>query len=482
MGNAHLGRRIAALVAVIAAVAVVAYVLLNRADPYTVTATFQNASQLVKGNDVSLAGSRVGTVKDIKLTPDGQAAVKLALKSDSVVPLRKGTRAVVRQASLSGVANRYVDLQLGEGDAEDIPSGGRIEAQSTESAVDLDQIFNTFDPVARTAVQRDFAGFGEMYAGRSKQANDAFRLLNPALASSSRLFSELNRDTPDFERFIVQTAGLMNTLASRDDDLAGVVDNLATTSTALAAQRASLGESIQRLPDFMRKTNTTFVNLRGALDDLDPLVTASRPAVRRLRPFLAQLRPLARDAVPTIRDFSRTIRTPGADNDLVELLNAQPAVDRIGNQTATRNGKEREGAFPAMARGLKGATPQLAFFRPYTPDLVGWFDDFSTSGATDALGNFSRAGLELNAFTVSPVTSPITDTLGNVTQPVQSLLPVPLPLRDTLFQTLTQNGTLQTGRNNRCPGSQERKPDDGSTTYKPTPDFNCDDKIQPVGP
>lgn len=477
MGQAHIGRRIVAIAAVVLAVVVVAVLLLSRAAPYTVTATFENASQLVKGNVVQVAGVNAGTVKDIELTDDGRADVELEITGD-YKPLRRGTRAIVRQASLSGVANRYVDLQLGDGRAGDMESGAQIPGASTESAVDLDQFFNTFDPVARTAVQRSFAGFGEMYAGRTKEANESFRLLNPSLAAASGLFRELNRDSGSFDRFIVQSAKLVGDVAERRNDLAGVVDNLATTSSALAAQRQGLSQSINRLPDFMRKSNTTFVNLRAALDDLDPLVTESRPALRRLRPFLAELRPLAREAVPTVRDFSRTIRQPGADNDLVELLRLQKPIDQLANQKVQANGEERDGAFAAGAKALDGGTEPFAFARPYAPDLVGWFDDFSHTGLADALGNFSRAGLALNAFTFTPVVGG--DTVPNI-------LPVPPEIRDQLTTVL--GGAVQgvagpqgteAGRNNRCPGSSERRVDDSNG--KPSPDFNCNDAIRPIGP
>ena len=51
-----------------------------------------------------------------------------------------------------------------------------------------------------------------------------------------------------------------------------------------------------------------------------PLVEASKPVAKRLEPFLSQARAFAADAEPTVRDLSRTVRTPGADNDLVEFL------------------------------------------------------------------------------------------------------------------------------------------------------------------
>jgi hypothetical protein len=232
---------------------------------------------------------------------------------------------------------------------------------------------------------------------------------------------------------------------------------------ALASKRTELGDAIGLLPQFLRRGNTTFVNLRAALDDLDPLVEESKPVVRRLRPLFGELRPFARDAAPAVRDLSRAIRRPGARNDLIELLRAQPAVDRIANQSGVRNGREREGAFPQAQKAFDGATPQFAHFRPYAPDLVGWFDDFSASGQYDALGSFSRSGLLLSAFSVTPAGS--------------GIVPVPPQLRD---EALAANTKI--GRNARCPGSVERDAPDGSNVGKPTPDFDCDDSQRPIDP
>jgi phospholipid/cholesterol/gamma-HCH transport system substrate-binding protein len=308
-------------------------------------------------------------------------------------------------------------------------------------------------------VQDTLGLFRDITKGREGQARRALELLPPSLAANARLFGEIDRRRGDFDRFIVETARLTTDLAAKDDDLAGVVSNLSTTLGVLAQERDALGSAVQRLPGFMRRANTTFVNLRASLDDLDPVVSAARPVVRRDLPaLLAQLRPFAQDAAPTVADLSRTIRRDGSANDLVELLRLQPELDRIATRTAERNGKARPGAFPVAQQALKGSTPQFAFTRPYLPEVVGWFDDFSTSGAYDALGSFSRAGLQLNQFTLTPA--------------LDALLPVPLNLRDDVLL-----GTNAVGRNNRCPGSLER-----GALFKPSPDFNCDERQVPVGP
>jgi phospholipid/cholesterol/gamma-HCH transport system substrate-binding protein len=449
--------RAAALAAVLVVAVVVAVMLLGGpGGGYTVKANFQNAAQLVKGNLVQTGGAPVGKVTKIDITPDGQAQVTMKLKDD-YAPLRRGTLATVRQASLSGVANRYIDLRMAPQSAQKIPDGGVIDQDSTTTAVDLDQLFNTFDPETRKALQGVIKGSARQFKGKGKEFNEGIVYLNPSLAASSRLFREVNRDTPLLERFIVSSSQLVTDIADRHDDLAGLVDDLATTTTAIGNQNQALSDSIARLPDFERRANTTFVNLRAALDDLDPLVDASKPVAKKLRPFLAELRPLAHDARPTINDLSKIIKRPGDANDLIELTNLQPALRDVTTRKVNANGKQRDGAFKASQDALKGNTPEFAFFRPYTPDLLGWFDDFSHSGVYDALGAVSRVAIHANAFAATGA--------GGAGQ----FEVIPPELRGAALEA-----TLERGQNDRCPGGGEHKSDDGTGPYKPTSDFPCD--------
>ena len=216
--------------------------------------------------------------------------------------------------------------------------------------------------------------------------NAGLLYLNPSLSASSRLFRELNADSKLLERFVVASSQLVTDLADRREDISGLVDNLATTTNAIGSEQEALGSSVEQLPAFMRRANTTFLNLRATLDDLDPLVEDSKPVARKLRPFLAELRPLAQDARPTFQDLSRLLQQPGNGNDLIDLVNAQPALRDIAVHEVNENGKDRPGAFPASTQALEQATPQVGYLRPYTADLLGWFDDFSHSGTYDALG------------------------------------------------------------------------------------------------
>jgi phospholipid/cholesterol/gamma-HCH transport system substrate-binding protein len=395
--------RVAALGAVIAAVALVALLLFGGGTGgYKVKARFLNAGQLVNGNPVQVGGVPVGSVKDIKIADNGQAEITLEIDEDHS-PLRRGTLAAIRQFSQSGIANRYVDLTMPPNGSEEIPDGGTIDSDNTKTQVDLDQLFNTLDPDTRADLQRFFKGSSQMFAGRGQQAREGFHYLNPALSTSSRLFNELTRDTPVLERFLVDSSKLVTAVAERRDDLAALIGNLNETTRALGNQKAALADSISLLPPFMRRANTTFVNLRSALNEVDPLVEASKPVAKRLGPFLTQARAFAADAEPTVRDLSRTVRRRGPANDLINLLDSFPPLADIAvatkRRTASPGGRPvdvgvTDGAFQETVEAFKKGAPEIALGRAYTTDFLGWADDFSTTGGGfDALGAMGRGHL-----------------------------------------------------------------------------------------
>ena len=453
--------RAAAIGALLLAVVIVGWLMLGGNGGYEVRARFQAATQMVKGNLVQVAGRRVGTVKSIELTEDGQAELVLNIEEPDFQPLRDGTQATLKVASLSGVANRYVDLRIPSGQTRGtIPEGGLIPQSDTTSAVDLDQLFNTFDDETKEGLQDFIQGSARMYDGQGDAANAGWEYLNPSLVAASRLFRELDHDTPALEKFLVETSQLVTDVADRRDDLSILVDRLADTTGAIAREEQSLSTAISELPPFMRRANSTFVDLRATLDDLDPLVEESKPTVQPLRRVLAELRPFARDATPTIRDLADIVKRRGKDNDLIELNESAPAFRDIAIGPVRRNGKERPGSFATSTESLRRQQTPLSFFRPYLVDFTGWLDDFSHSGIYDANGSASRVATSANVFATVDGTLKL----------------VPPELRDEVTGALTRRGQI-----NRCPGATERPAEDGSNPWRPTPDFNCDPTQLPPG-
>jgi len=477
MRSVSVAGRIAAVLAVAVAVIVVAVLLFSGGSgSYTVKAKFINASQLVKGNLVQVAGVKAGSVKKIEVADDGQAIVTMQI-DDDFAPLHEGTRATIRQASLSGIANRYVDLSLpgtprNGSKPREIAEGATISVTNTTTSVELDQLFSVFDPPTREAVKQLFVNQHRFYEGKIDQQREVFKYLNPALSTSSRLFNEINADTPTLERFIVDSSELVTALAERRDDLAALVGNLNATFRALGSEREALREAITALPDFLRQANTTFVDLRFALDDVDPLVDASKPVARELQPFLRELRPFARDARPTVRDLNDIVLKKGKDNDLYDLVRTFPPLASSALTTKDRTvdagggpkdvGRTR-GAFPELTDALRDSTPIIAFGRPYTPDLFGWFDDFSNTGGYDALAGWSRSQTVFNAF--------------DITAPIPGI--APLDERQELFAN-----TARTGQYKRCPGASEEPATDGSNVFTPAQqsELDCREADRATGP
>jgi phospholipid/cholesterol/gamma-HCH transport system substrate-binding protein len=412
---------------------------------YAVKARFISGGQLNKGNLVEIAGVKVGTVKKLRLTSAGEAEAELEVDS-AYAPLPRGTRAVIRAGSQSSVANRYIDLHLPSvrGPPGEIEDGGLVASDHTTTAVELDELFQTLDKPTRAALRGFHKGQSRAYIGRGEQANRGWLYLNPSLYQSSRLFRELSYDQPALESFLVNSSRFVGALDERRSDLSPLITNLSRTTGALARERDALADAIDRLPDFLRTANSTYVNLRAALDDLEPFVEASKPVARKLRPYLAELRPFARDAVPTVRDLRMVVHRPGAGNDLRDLQQTYPPLARIALDSAERNGEKRRGAFPELVPALKGSAPIVAHGREYTVDLLGWFDDFSHTGAGDALGSFARVQTYVNAFSLSG--------------PAPVLIPP--ELRGETFKQLAKVNQFK-----RCPGASEEAAADGSNVF-----------------
>jgi phospholipid/cholesterol/gamma-HCH transport system substrate-binding protein len=443
--------RAAAAGALALAVALVVWLLLFKGDGGTeYTLVFQNAGQLVKDDDVQVAGRRVGSVRDIQLTDDNQAAIKVTVQ-EPYAPLRDGTQAVIRLTSLSGIANRYIALTPGPADAEELPEGATLSGDATTDVVDLDQIFNTLNERTRGDLADVIKGFAAQYRGKGAQAGQSVKYFSPLLSSSRRFVQEVTRDEGGLTRFLVNSSQAVTAIGERRHDLAALVGNTNRTAGAIGQQDAALARALGLLPTTLRRANTTFVNLRATLDDLDVLVAASKPATKDLAPFLRELRPLVAAARPTIRDLRTLVSQPGADNDLIDATRKMPKLERVAAP-----------AFRNSRLALEDAQPVLEFIRPYTPDLVGWIRDFGQGASNyDANGHFARIQPIFNAFS-------FTDN------PAGGLL-TPIPPSQRM-------DGLETGVIRRCPGAATQRPKDGSAPFTDGGDLDCDPSLVLPGP
>jgi phospholipid/cholesterol/gamma-HCH transport system substrate-binding protein len=437
-----------------AALVAVLVVLLGGGGSSEYRIVFSNAGQLVEGDIVRIGGTGVGTVRDIRLTDDNRAEVKVSV-SDDYAPLHEGTTAVIRQQGLVGVASRYVDLSPGPNSSPALDDGAAFGDEQATSIVDIDQLFNTLDPATRDGLADLIHGSASWYDGREARANRSAELLPPALTALTAVSRELTRDSRAFEQLVVQTGDAMSALAERSGELTDLVGNAGATAAALSDDTAALNGVLRDTAPALREGSLTFATLRPALGDLRDLVDTAGPATQDLAPFLHELRPVVEAGVPTFRDLRRMFAQPGDDDDLLDALRDLP---EIADRT--------EQAAPRARRALEESTPMFAFARPYTPDLVGWLRSFGSAMATyDANGHYARTMPVFNAFDF------VDDADGG------RLDPKPPDQRGS-------SAAISTGNLRRCPGAATRAPADGSAPFVdrgPDANADCDPGQRPGG-
>jgi phospholipid/cholesterol/gamma-HCH transport system substrate-binding protein len=377
------------------AVIVLAIVLFGGNGGHKYTFVFQNAAQLVPDNQVLIGGSPVGSVESIELSDDNLAEVHVEVEQE----LHEGTTAAVRATSLSGVANHYVSISPGPNSSPALDEGAEVGLDATTTPIDIDQFFNTFPPSVRKGLSNFFKGNSAIYSGQGEAANDAYKYFGPALNRTDAFVKELNADQRLLERFVVSSSKLSTTVAARAEQLSSAITNANTAFSAISTQNVALDQTLRRLPPVMRQANTTFVNLRAALDDLDPLVNTAKPATKNLAPFLAELRPVFSKFVPFLKNLRLTVDRPGKANDAAELLAVLPTVQKRASR-----------AFPHSEEAIAAFQPNLNFFRAYTPDVFNGFGKFGVAaGYYDGNGHYLRAAtsaqnlFKYNAGTLEPI-------------------------------------------------------------------------------
>jgi phospholipid/cholesterol/gamma-HCH transport system substrate-binding protein len=405
---------------------------------------FNEAGQLVKGDQVQVGGVPVGSVTNIELTRDYKAIVTIHVDS-SLAPLHAGTTSQVRVPSLSSVANRYIALSPGPNNAPALDEGTRLPVSATKEVVDLDSLFNTFNPRTRKGLQEFIQGFAQQYVGVGPQLGKSTELFAPALAATDHFFSELVRDQAVFTNFLVETAKAVTTIGARKDQLSGLVENANTTFQAIGSEQQNLAEGLKELPVTLRQGNRTFAQLPSTFAALTTLVEATKPASKPLTTLFTKLRPLVTTATPVVRNFSQAISKPGPNNDLTDAVKTLPALAAALTK-----------ATPVNVQSLRESVPITAFFGPYTPDLEGTLREFGqTTAYYDANGHYAR---------ISPVFPDFALGANNNLTP------------STAAQALAG---LKQGQLRRCPGAATQPAADGSSPFADNELLSCDPSETP---
>ncbi|MFN2524473.1 MAG: MCE family protein [Mycobacteriales bacterium] len=221
------------------------------------SALFSDVTGLLAGNDVRIAGVKVGQVDKIELAD--RRLAKVSFSMDAEQPLAKS--AILRLRYRNLVGERYLSVTEGPGSAEPIEAGKTIPLAQTRNALDLTVLFNGFRPL--------------------------FQALDPQSTNqvAFELVQTLQGEGGTIESLMQKTASLTNTLADRDAVIGRVVTNLTTVLDTLddgnqlstlilqlrrlaagfAQDRTEIGASIAGINDLTTATASFLSDVRGPL-------------------------------------------------------------------------------------------------------------------------------------------------------------------------------------------------------------------------
>lgn len=225
-------------------------------------ALFTDATGLLKGDDVRIAGVRVGEVDGVAVARRGDRSVaRVTFNVDSDRPVAVSTHAQIRYRNLVG--QRYVALSEGAGSGRVLTEHGTIPLRQTQPALDLTVLFNGFKP---------------LFAALNPQDVNAFAM---------EIIKTLQGEAGDVNSLLGHTASLTSTLADRDAVIGRTIDNLNAVLGTVDERGKQLSTLISELQRFVSGLATdreaigaSLTNIANLADATAGLVKEGRPAIR----------------------------------------------------------------------------------------------------------------------------------------------------------------------------------------------------------
>jgi phospholipid/cholesterol/gamma-HCH transport system substrate-binding protein len=232
-------------------------------------AVFSDATGVVKGDDIRIAGVKVGSVKDVEVIDRTRALVSFDVADSSIVT--QSSTAQIRYRNLVG--QRYITLTQGVGELDRLPEGATIPISRTEPALDLTVLFNGFKPL--------------------------FRALSPADINklSAQVIEVFQGEGGNFNQLLTSTASLTNTLADRDKVIGDLIDNLNAVLRTLSERDQQLSELIVDFRTFMSGLVKDRDAILGSLESISGLADETSDLAVGIRPaFVRDVKGLRRVA------------------------------------------------------------------------------------------------------------------------------------------------------------------------------------------
>ncbi len=341
-------------------------------DTVRILARFADASPLLVGNDVRIAGIKVGEIAGMRVV-DG--AAQLALDLDrSVLPLHTDSQLTIRPVSLLG--ERFVDLERGTAGAPLLAEGAEIPLEQTGKATDLDEVLDVVDDPTGEALGALLGVLGNGLDGNGRNVDEAIRALEPAMTRTGELAEVLAEQNHTLNSLVDSLEPVASSLGADEgkalDRLVGSAQALLSTA---AGKEQGLRATVQELPGTLGSARATLAELAGTAREAGPTLDALRPTTANLREVSSELIAFAESADPALASLD-----PVLEHGRDLLAAARPvAADLRAQGSAT----------VAVAEGLEPLVRDLTDNRGNVMEfLKRWA---LTSNSRDGLSHYFRA-------------------------------------------------------------------------------------------
>ena len=281
---------------------------------YNLNVQLPDAAGLIASDGVLIGGNRVGYVASISATtlPDGEVgAVAHVRLNKSIEPLPVDSTDLVRPVSPLGL--KYLEITVGSSH-QGLAPNATIPASHTRLPVEIDDVFNMFSPRTRTAVKINFNSFGDGFAGRGADLNQALSELEPLVDHLLPVTSNLLDPQTRWAQLFPSLEQAAHEVVGVADQEAQLFAGLDQTFTPLSQATPSLQAAIAGGPPALHTGTQQLPAQAQFLDDTTNLV-------HRLRPAFASLASASQQLAPAIAPgISALHRAPQLNDRLVTTL------------------------------------------------------------------------------------------------------------------------------------------------------------------
>jgi ABC-type transporter Mla subunit MlaD len=400
-------------------------------DHYFVRAIFDNASNLVEGEDVKVAGVPVGAIESLDVTEDQKAALTLRIDNDDFTPWKTDASCTIRPQSLIG--EKFVECEPGSTGAEPLPTINRgpgegerlLPVENTSSPVDLDLVNNIMRLPYRERFRILLSEFGTGLAGRGEELNEVIHRANPALRETDRVLAILAEQNRTLARLARDSDQALGPLARERERLGHFIAVANETGQASAERSPDIRRGINRLPAFLRELRPLMADLEALADQGTPLLAdlkSAAPQMDRLIKGLGTLSEAGRESFPSLGDALERGRPA--------LIRARPLIRDLG-----RLGREAGPATESLDE-LTASLQQTGGIERINDFL--YYLALNTNGF-DSVGHYLRAGLVTNTCS-SYFTEPAGGCNANFYDPFTGPASASLAARNARFDERKAGG------------------------------------------